>query len=130
MDWVQDPILSQDATLADEAERRAKKDFVIDRLENWTERFSKEDLVVQSQERHTPAAPVSVPSDLVDDPQLRARGFLRELAHPDLGTMLFPVGALATLKGAPPVPAPRLGQHNSELLAELGCSPVEPVGRP
>lgn len=119
MSWVQDPLLAADESLADEAERRVKKDFVIDRLELWTKTFDKEDLVVQSQQRHTPAAPVSTPLDLVGDPQLTARGFLRTAEHPDLGPMAFPLGPLATLRGAQPGFAPRLGQHNAEILAEL-----------
>jgi crotonobetainyl-CoA:carnitine CoA-transferase CaiB-like acyl-CoA transferase len=120
MEWVQDPLLLADESLADEAERRAKKDFVIDRLEAWTQTFGKEELVVQSQLRHTPAAPVSTPLDLAEDPQLVARGFLRTVEHPELGSMLFPIGALASLRDFEPAPAPRLGQHNSEILAELG----------
>ena len=34
------------------------------------------------QERHIPASPISTPADLVDDPQLVARGFLRDMDHP------------------------------------------------
>jgi crotonobetainyl-CoA:carnitine CoA-transferase CaiB-like acyl-CoA transferase len=122
MDWVQDPELAADASLADEAERRARQAEVIDRLERWTGTFPKEDLVLQAQQRHTPAAPVSTARDLAEDPQLLARGFLRQVDHPDLGPMLMPAGALATLRGAQPAPAPRLGQHNAEILAELGLA--------
>jgi crotonobetainyl-CoA:carnitine CoA-transferase CaiB-like acyl-CoA transferase len=122
MEWVQDPVLLEDDSLADEAERRAKQEFVLDRLESWTQRLGKEELVVQAQLRHTPAAPVSTPLDLAEDPQLIARGFLRTVEHPELGSMLFPEGALATLTGFQPTIAPRLGQHNSEILTELGYS--------
>jgi crotonobetainyl-CoA:carnitine CoA-transferase CaiB-like acyl-CoA transferase len=117
---VQDPVLAADASLADEAERRAHQQLVLDRLDAWTRRYSKQELVLEAQARHTPAAPVSTPLDLVDDPQLRARGFLREVQHPELGTIPFPAGALATLTGSTPAFAPRLGQHNAEILAELG----------
>ena len=122
MDWVQDPILAADGSLTDEAERRAKKDFVIDRLEGWTQTFGKQDLVIQSQQRHTPAAPVSTALDLAEDPQLIARGFLRQAEHTEFGPRLMPTGALATLRGADPAPAPRLGQHNAEILAELSLT--------
>ena len=122
MDWVGDPELAADTSLADEAERRARQAEVIDRLERWTTTFGKEDLVLQSQQRHTPAAPVSTALDLAGDPQLLDRGFLRQVDHPSLGPMQMPAGALATLRGAQPAPAPRLGQHNAEILAELGLS--------
>jgi len=119
MEWVGDPVLAEDKSLGDEAERRARQKFVIDRLEEWTARFGKEELVIEAQERHTPAAPVSTALDLVDDPQLTARGFLRTIEHPELGPMLFPNGALATVAGRQLAPAPRLGQHNAEILQEL-----------
>jgi len=122
MDWVQDPVLAADESLADEAERRAKKDFVIDRLERWTSSHGKEELVLQSQAMHTPAAPITTSLDLVEDPQLMARGFLRKVEHPQLGSMMSPVGALASLRGFQPGLAPRIGQHNSDILSELGYS--------
>jgi crotonobetainyl-CoA:carnitine CoA-transferase CaiB-like acyl-CoA transferase len=125
MEWVQDPVLMEDSSLADEAERRAKKDFVIDRLDRWAQGFSKEELVRESQARHTPAALVTTPLDLADDPQLIARGFLRTVEHPDLGAVMFPIGALANLRGLQPSFAPRLGQHNAEVLSELGYSPSQ-----
>jgi crotonobetainyl-CoA:carnitine CoA-transferase CaiB-like acyl-CoA transferase len=125
MDWVQDPVLMEDSSLADEAERRAKKDFVIDRLDQWAQGFSKEELVREAQARHTPAALVTTPLDLAEDPQLIARGFLRRVDHPDLGTMMYPIGALANLRGVQPAFAPRLGQHNAELLTELGYAPSQ-----
>lgn len=125
MDWVQDPMLSADVSLADEAERRAKKDFVLDRLDLWAAQFGKQELVEQAQVRHTPAAPVATPLDLADDPQLIARGFLQRIDHPDLGPMLFPVGALATVRGVRPTVAPRIGEHNAEILSELGYTPSQ-----
>jgi len=122
MDWVQDPLLSDDQSLADEAERRAKKDFILERLDLWAAQFGKEELVEQAQLSHTPAAPVTTPLDLAEDPQLIARGFLQRVEHPELGSMMFPVGALASVRGAQPTLAPRLGQHNAEILHELGYS--------
>jgi len=72
--------------------------------------------VIGAQSRHTPASPVATPLDLAQDPQLIARGFLREVEHPDFGRMLFPVGAIASLRGTQPDLAPRLGQHDEEVF--------------
>jgi crotonobetainyl-CoA:carnitine CoA-transferase CaiB-like acyl-CoA transferase len=33
---------------------------------------------------------------------------------------MFPQGAIATVTGVELSPAPRLGQHNNEILSELG----------
>jgi crotonobetainyl-CoA:carnitine CoA-transferase CaiB-like acyl-CoA transferase len=122
MQWVQDPVLMADPSLADEAERNEKKDLILDRLEAWSQRFQKLELVTGAQKRHIPASPVSTPLDLVGDPQLLARGFLTEIQHPRYGRMVFPQGAIATVRGARLNPAPVLGQHNAEVLAELGYS--------
>jgi crotonobetainyl-CoA:carnitine CoA-transferase CaiB-like acyl-CoA transferase len=125
MSWVQDPVLLEDDSLVEEAERQAKRDFILDRLESWSRGFLKEDIVTQAQERHIPASPVATPLDLAHDPQLIHRGFLREIDHPDLGTMLFPMGAIATLRGTAPGLAPRLGEHTTQILSELGYSAAE-----
>ena len=63
-----------------------------------------------------PASPVSTPLDLVRDPQLRARGFLSEMEHPQLGQIDFPQGAIASTLGNKLTPASTLGQHNQEIL--------------
>jgi crotonobetainyl-CoA:carnitine CoA-transferase CaiB-like acyl-CoA transferase len=125
MDWVQDPVLMADTALADEAERSAKKDMVLDRLEQWSKRFKKDDVVTEAQRRHIPASPVATPLDLARDPQLLARGFLTEIEHPQFGRVNFPRGAIATVRGTQLKPAPLLGQHNAEILTELGYSQAE-----
>lgn len=125
MEWVQDPVLLADDSLTDEAERNEKKDLILDRLEAWSSRFPKAEMVVEAQRRHIPASPVSTALDLVDDPQLLARGFLTEVDHPQFGRMMFARGAIATVRETPVNPAPTLGQHNREILSELGYTEAE-----
>lgn len=125
MDWVNDPELKADQTLADESVRQVKRDFILDRVSEWSRRHNKEDLVTQAQERHIPASPVATVLDLAQDPQLLARGFLREIEHPMFGTIRFPVGATASGLGVALAPAPTLGQHNTTILAELGYAESE-----
>jgi crotonobetainyl-CoA:carnitine CoA-transferase CaiB-like acyl-CoA transferase len=120
MDWVDDPELKADPTLADESVRQVKRDFILDRVSAWSNRHRKEDLVTQAQERHIPASPVATVLELARDPQLIARGFLREIEHPQFGTIRFPMGATASRLGTDLAPAPRLGQHNDAILAEIG----------
>jgi crotonobetainyl-CoA:carnitine CoA-transferase CaiB-like acyl-CoA transferase len=120
LDWVQDPDLSSDPSLAQEENQHKQRDFIMDRLHAWAKRSTKEELVEEAQRRHFPASPVSTTLDLIDDPQLVARGFLKEMNHPLLGRIIFPQGAIATVAGVQLTPAPRLGQHNNEILGELG----------
>ena len=122
MEWVQDAELSTDPSLAEEENQHKRRDFIMDRLDAWAKRFTKTELVEEAQRRHFPASPVSSPLDLVDDPQLIARGFLKEIDHPEFGRIKFPQGSIATVLGNQLSPAPRLGEHNNEILTQLGYS--------
>jgi len=122
MDWVQDPELASDPSLAQEENQHKRRDFIMGRLDAWAKGFTNTELVEEAQRRHFPASPVSTPLDLVDDPQLIARGFLKEIDHPEFGRIKFPEGAIASVLGTQLTPAPRLGEHNTEILTQLGYS--------
>jgi crotonobetainyl-CoA:carnitine CoA-transferase CaiB-like acyl-CoA transferase len=89
----------------------------------WCASLSKEDAAAQLVAQGIAASPV-VPGHLaLDDPQLRARGFFEPLDHPLVGRheyptfpMRFSAGPHTWWRG----PAPTLGQHNDEVLRELG----------
>ncbi len=125
VDWVQDPVLSSDPSLAEEQKQEGGQDFILGRVEAWASRFNKTELVEEAQRRHMPASPVSTPLDLVSDPQLLGRGFLSEFQHPVLGSIMFPHGAIAATLGHKLTPAPAIGQHNKEILLELGYAESE-----
>jgi crotonobetainyl-CoA:carnitine CoA-transferase CaiB-like acyl-CoA transferase len=42
--------------------------------------------------------------------------------HRDYGKILFPQGAIASVLGTRLSPAPRLGEHNQQILKELLCT--------
>jgi crotonobetainyl-CoA:carnitine CoA-transferase CaiB-like acyl-CoA transferase len=117
---VPDPAFKDDASLADEALRRERKHEILDRIAAWSTHRMKDEIVEAAQERHIPAAPVVSPLELALDPQLLARGFLREVEHPEFGRICVPSGALANLWHETPAPAPRLGADTAAILAELG----------
>ncbi len=72
-----------------------------------------------------PAAPVNTIADLFDDPQIAARGMLVPVAGLDRflvpGSPLKFAGVAA--EGRRP-PAPRLGEHTAQVLAELASEPA------
>jgi crotonobetainyl-CoA:carnitine CoA-transferase CaiB-like acyl-CoA transferase len=96
------------------------RDFIMDRISEWSLKHTKDELVTEAQARHIPASPVATMLDLANDPQLMARGFLQRMRHPEFGDILFPVGASARIAGTPMRPAPRLGQDTDAILDELG----------
>jgi crotonobetainyl-CoA:carnitine CoA-transferase CaiB-like acyl-CoA transferase len=67
-----------------------------------------------------PAAPVQDAADLARDPQLRARGFIVEIDHPDLGCIEYPGAIERTVRpgGGVKGAVPRLGEHTRAVLAE------------
>jgi crotonobetainyl-CoA:carnitine CoA-transferase CaiB-like acyl-CoA transferase len=69
-----------------------------------------------------PVSPVNERHEVLTDAQVRHNGLLAEVDHGALGRVRLPRSA-ALFNGtptAPPRPAPHLGQHAAELLAELG----------
>ncbi|CAN7202370.1 CaiB/BaiF CoA-transferase family protein [Acidovorax sp. Leaf78] len=79
-------------------------------------------------ERHTlPFAPITRPQDLLDDPHLNATGALAPMTLPDgraTQTVLLPLAMDGQRPGVRLSP-PRVGEHNAELLAELGYDAIK-----
>jgi benzylsuccinate CoA-transferase BbsE subunit len=89
----------------------------------WARRHTKAWLYSEGQKRLIPLAPVSTPADLLENPQLEARGHFVPFAHPLLEKAARMPGAPYVLSGTPwkvRRPAPTLGQHTAEVLAEIG----------
>jgi crotonobetainyl-CoA:carnitine CoA-transferase CaiB-like acyl-CoA transferase len=77
------------------------------------------------QARHVPAARVRTMGEALADPQLARRGVIQRHAAGSAGLerdLAVPVAAFTFAHGGPRIdtPPPALGQHNAEILAELG----------
>ncbi|MGE3648408.1 MAG: CaiB/BaiF CoA transferase family protein, partial [Reyranellaceae bacterium] len=73
-------------------------------------------------EADVPCAPVLRRGEVMHNEQVVARGLIAEFEHPGIGRVRQPKPA-AEFAGTPsrePSPAPAIGQHGGEILAELG----------
>jgi crotonobetainyl-CoA:carnitine CoA-transferase CaiB-like acyl-CoA transferase len=81
------------------------------------------------QARHVPAARVRTMAEAVADPQLASRGIIHRHDSADGvdGGLGVPLAAFTFAHGGPRIDAapPTLGQHNEEILRELGIEPVK-----
>lgn len=78
-------------------------------------------------EHGIPAMPVRTVPELFDDEHVRVTGMFQDLEHPTEGALRLARFPVAFSDAPPPRarPAPRLGEHGAEVLAELGYGPAE-----
>ena len=102
---------------SDEAKRIFSEVF-----DPWALQRSKAHLYHAGQARKIPIAPVSSPKDIVENKQLQSRGHFVEVPDGIAGHTLHMPGAPYKLSETPwqiQRPAPRLGEHNLEILSAL-----------
>jgi benzylsuccinate CoA-transferase BbsE subunit len=85
--------------------------------------FTKKELYEESVEKRIPLTPLNDIADVIEDRQLRERGFWREINHPGLRVDITYPGFLFRTteeKCCPEVRsrAPMLGEHNSEIYIQ------------
>jgi benzylsuccinate CoA-transferase BbsE subunit len=94
-------------------------------FEPFTKARTKKELVEAAIQRRIPLAPVSTPADVLQNRQLKHRGFFVEVMNRFAGRPIQMPGAPYKLFGTPwriARPAPALGEHNREVFAEIGLA--------
>ena len=71
-----------------------------------------------------PAMPLHTPDTLLEDPHLKATNFFKTIDHPSEGKLVDMAvpSQWSETQPSPTRPAPRLGEHSAEVLAEIGYS--------
>jgi crotonobetainyl-CoA:carnitine CoA-transferase CaiB-like acyl-CoA transferase len=96
-------------------------DRVSEAVAAFTAARTKAELYTAALERGLLIAPVDDMGDLAEDRQLAARGFFVPVAEPRIRRRVAVSGAWAKLSVTPlraPAPAPRLGEHTTEVVEE------------
>lgn len=94
----------------------------------WAQAQTPHQALLKLQQADIAAGVVQQEEDLYRDPQLRVRGSITEVTHPDLGRIEYPapVHRLGVTPARVKSPAPRLGQDSAAILSEwIGLSATE-----
>jgi crotonobetainyl-CoA:carnitine CoA-transferase CaiB-like acyl-CoA transferase len=121
-DWATDP------TLASADGRRQHHDLIDGYLAGWCVELTGDEIVGALWGHDVPAAKVMQPHRQSELPQLAARGFFEDVDHPVNATTPHSTLPFTSSRGPDRVhvqPAPLLGQHNHEVLSELGLSDMD-----
>lgn len=104
--------------------RQAELDNKINpMIRKWAMPYTKSEIFEVGQRNGIPVAPVNNAKDVIEDPQLNARGFFEEVSHPVIGRAKYPGIPWRLPGGSLKVGhAPLIGQHNREVYGELGFS--------
>jgi crotonobetainyl-CoA:carnitine CoA-transferase CaiB-like acyl-CoA transferase len=97
----------------EEISRYFRQTFLTKSRDEWVEILRQKDTCV---------APVYSIDELASDPQLIARGMIKEIPHPVLGSVRQ-VGSMLKMSGSPFQVrnwSTRFGQHTDEILQEIG----------
>jgi crotonobetainyl-CoA:carnitine CoA-transferase CaiB-like acyl-CoA transferase len=119
--WLGRPDWS-DAIGADLLARRRRHDELDEALRRVFAERERDACLKELIAAGVPAAPVVDPRSLSSHPQLVARGFFEEVEHPIVGRQAIMTAPFryASIGHWLERAAPVLGQHNAEVLRELG----------
>ena len=107
---------------------REEADRLVEVLGEFFMNHTKNELLELATENRFQLGPCNNAEDVLTYPQLTARGFWRDIEHPELGaTLKYPGGAVVTTQGGIGIRhrAPFIGEHNAEVYEELGLSADE-----
>ncbi len=120
--WAMDPaFLSRSG-------RREQQDLIDEHLAPWCQHRSGDEIIESLWNAGVPVAKVMQPLRQTELPQLVHRGFFERVDHPVNGPAPHSTLPVRLSNGPQQFhrrPAPLLGQHNQELLTELGMTITE-----
>ncbi len=117
-----DPELANDARFATPGGRSVNATARINKMQEYIAEHTTAEWLERLDAADVPCAPILRRSEIIHNEQVVARGIITEIEQPGVGKVRQPKPAArfernqATIGG----PAPRVGEHSREVLAELG----------
>ena len=121
------PDLAADPRFPTVRDRMRHRAALIPEIERTTVTGTRAHWLARLDQAGVPAGPINDYSEALSDPHTLARDMVVDLVHPSAGPIKalgVPV-KLSDTPGAVDRPAPRLGQDNADILAELGYTDAE-----
>ena len=115
--------LADDARLRDNAGRVEHQEEVDGAISRWTATLDSGEVLERLAEASVPSGPIYSVEDMMRDPQFNQRGMF-ETVQVDGEALKIPalVPRLEDTPGETLWPGPALGEHNEEILGDLGLS--------
>ena len=118
--WMGKPELAEDPRFTDPNQRLENQgEFEVMFLDFLADKTQSE-LFSSAQEHRLPVAPMNLISEVLNDPQLKARNVFLEIEHPLTGKNTYPglPFELPEVPSSPQQHAPLIGQHNFEIYSD------------
>jgi crotonobetainyl-CoA:carnitine CoA-transferase CaiB-like acyl-CoA transferase len=120
-DWI------ADERFASNSQRVRNIGELSAQLRDLFSEWERDRLIAALDAAGVPCGPINTVADVFKDPQVKARGLLRQVPHPsgvDVPQVISPIRfaeASMELRAAPPL----LGEHSDDILAELGYAAAD-----
>jgi crotonobetainyl-CoA:carnitine CoA-transferase CaiB-like acyl-CoA transferase len=120
--WRDDPRFANDQARGDNGE------IISARMTEWTEQRTTEEAIKALEEVRIPAGPVLSPRTALEDPQVKAGGYMTDVEFPGIDRPAPLSNTPVRLSGTPGTirhRAPLLGEHTDQIMTELGYTAAE-----
>lgn len=125
---VDRPELFTDPRFADDDSRWQHGDVLNGIMADWCADKTKAEVLGLLEKAKMPAAPLYSPQEVLDDPHIRAMGYLQRVPFPGASREVPIIETPFRMSATPGTirrRAPLLGEHTDEVLGEIGYGAAE-----